>query len=770
MGVPKDISKRVRELREALELHNYRYYALDDPAISDEAYDRMFIELQELESRYPEIISPDSPTQRVGSEPLAEFSQITHHSPMRSLTNAFEEEEVKAFDRRLRDELGLDEIEYEAEPKFDGVAVSLTYREGHFLQGATRGDGNTGEDITLNLRTVRSIPLKIRKPPFPERFDVRGEVIMLKKEFAALNREQENQGEKMFVNPRNAAAGSLRQLDPRMTAARRLAFFAYGVDGSFGSQWPTTQSAWLDFLRDRHFPVSPHRAVVRGIGGLLNFYSQIEAARAGLPYEIDGVVYKVNDLALQSRLGFVARAPRFALAHKFRAQEAVTEVLAVEVHVGRTGAVTPVARLRPVFVGGVTITNATLHNEDEIRRKDVRVGDQVVVRRAGDVIPEVLRVVMERRTPEAREFVMPESCPVCGSRILRPEGTVVARCTGGLFCPAQRKQALLHFAGRRAMDIQGLGEKLADQLVDRGWVQTPADLYRLKEESLAELDRMGSLSARNLISAIEKSRQTTLPRFIFALGIPNVGEKTAKDLADFFGNMDRLTEARTRTLQFVRDVGPEVAQSIVGFFSEGHNREVIQKLRDGGVRWTDERQATCLLPVSASEFIRRLSIPGIGGGAAEGLALRFKNLEAFLRADEKTLRTDSKLSEKAAEAVVAFLRDPENRSFLTQLREWRMNWTENETPGPASSDPIRGKVFVLTGTLSGMSREEARERIEERGGRVTGSVSNKTDYVVAGSDPGSKETKARELGVRIIGEEEFRRLMDQAGPKTKEDA
>jgi len=659
---------RIRLLRDEIERHNYHYYVLDRPLIPDAEYDRLFRELQELEAHHPQLVTADSPTQRVGAKPLSAFATARHNTPMLSLNNAFDADEVAAFDRRVREGLGADVVEYCAEPKFDGLAVSLTYQQGVFVLGATRGDGHTGEDVTANLRTVRAIPLRLGLRHAPARMEVRGEILMRKLDFGELNRAQRERNEKQFVNPRNAAAGSLRQLDARITAARRLYFVAYGLGGGEGLPRLRRQSEMLDYLAEAHFPVANERAVVRGLDGLLRYYDSIGAKRPHLAYEIDGVVYKVDDLAAQEELGYIARAPRYAVAHKFPAEEADTVVEGIEVQVGRTGALTPVARLKPVFVGGVTVTNATLHNEDEIRRKDVRVGDAVVVRRAGDVIPEVVRVHTDRRPPHSRPFAMPAHCPVCGSAVRKLEGEGVARCTAGLYCPAQRKQALLHFASRRAMDIEGLGEKLVDQLVDGSIVKTPADLYALDMQTLCGLERMAEKSAANVISAIENSKHTTLARFIYALGVRNVGETTARDLALHFGSIDALREANAERLQQVPSIGPVVAQSIVQFFSEPHNRDVITQLQASGVVF------------------------------------------------ERPERTRESAS-------------------------------------------IAGKTFVLTGTLPTLTREEAAERIARLGGRVSGSVSKKTDYVVVGADPGSKYDKAVALGIAILDQDGLLELL-----------
>jgi DNA ligase (NAD+) len=660
---------RAAFLRAEIERHNHAYYVLDAPTIPDADYDTLFRELQELEGTHPELQAEDSPTRRVGGQALPAFGQVAHAVPMLSLNNAFSAEEASAFDRRCREGLDKEVIDYACEPKFDGLAITLRYENGLFMQGATRGDGYTGEDVTQNLRTVKNIPLRLRGEDVPETIEVRGEVLMLRRDFDALNERQRTNGEKEFANPRNAAAGSLRQLDPKVTATRPLRFFAYGI-ANVGAVLPapTFHSGMMERLARWGFPLAAERAVVHGVAGLLGYYERLGTQRRGLSYDIDGVVYKVNRIADQEVLGFVSRAPRFAIAHKFPAEEAMTTVEAIEVQVGRTGAITPVARLAPVFVGGVTVTNATLHNEDELRRKDVRIGDTVVVRRAGDVIPEVVSVVPEKRPILAAEFFLPKQCPVCGSAIEKPADEAIARCSGGLFCAAQRKQALLHFASRRAMDIEGLGEKLVDQLVDGGIVKSPADLYKLGMLALANLERMAEKSATNLLVAIDKSKQTTLARFIFALGIRNVGEATAKDLARYFGSLDALMVADQERLQQVPDVGVVVAASIAGFFAEAHNRDIIQALRSAGVTWTEGEPA-------------------------------------------------------------------------------------------AANTALAGKTFVLTGTLPTLTREEAKAMVEAQGGKVAGSVSKKTHYVLAGTEAGSKLVKAQELGVTILDEVQFRDLL-----------
>jgi DNA ligase (NAD+) len=598
MPVPEPIRVRAESLRREIETHNYRYYVLDAPTIPDAEYDRLFKELQELEREHPELVSADSPTQRVGAPtptPLTEtlagaeapqtrFSKVVHRIPMLSIRS----ESAERFDERCRKRLAVDEIEYAAEPKFDGLAVTLVYESGTLTLGATRGDGSTGENFTANLRTVRNIPLQLKGPSNPHKIEVRGEVLFPLAEFANLNEQQRLRGEREFVNPRNSAAGSVRQLDPSVTAQRPLSFFSYGV--ADGVEGIARHSELLDLLDKWGIPVAPERQVVRGLQGLLDYYDYMRTRRDQLPYEIDGVVYKVNSLAHQSLLGSAHREPNFVAAHKYPPREEGTQIVGIDIQVGRTGTLTPVARLVPVFVGGVTVTNATLHNEDEIRRKDIRIGDFVVVRRAGDVIPEVVRVATERRPENARQFLMPTSCPVCGSSVVKLPDEAAARCSGGLFCPAQRKQAILHFASRRALDIQGLGDKLVDQLVDRAVIETPADLYQDKKVNVAvlsELDHMAEKSAENVRAAIDRSRRTTLARFVYALGIRNVGEATAADLARHFGSLDRLAQASEEELQQVQDVGPVVAMSIHRFFPEPHNSEIIEQLHAGGVHWEE---------------------------------------------------------------------------------------------------------------------------------------------------------------------------------------
>lgn len=690
------LRERVARLRKEIEEHNHRYYVLDDPSAADADYDRLFRELQEIEGAHPELITDDSPTQRVGASPLSEFVPAPHRQPMLSLNNAFAMDEVEAFDRRVREALGKEIIEYAVEPKFDGLAISLIYENGRFIRGATRGDGYTGEDVTANLRTIRSIPLHLPKADVPPLLEVRGEVLMLRADFEQLNRQQQALDGKLFVNPRNAAAGSLRQLDPRITAGRKLTFFAYGLAATEFPSDLINHSQIIDFIEKNGFRVAQERTVARGVAGLMDYYRHIGAIRAGLPYDIDGVVYKLNSLTDQQQLGHVARAPRFAVAHKFPAEEATSVVLDIDVQVGRTGALTPVARLQPVFVGGVTVTNATLHNIDQVRAKDVRIGDTVVVRRAGDVIPEVVRVVRELRPAQTAEFEMPAVCPECESRVERIESESAYRCTGGLYCPAQRKQALLHFASRRAMDIEGLGEKLVDQLVDREIVKTPADLYALQSSVLAGLERMAEKSADNVIAAIDRSRKTTLARFIHALGIYHVGEEVSRILAAHFGSFDALLAADWDVL--------------IG------EKELVQK---------------------------------------ENAKRRAKNLEI----EEPIL---SGVGPEIMHSVANFLGQDHNREVMAQLVARGVQFESRQV---VAGYVLAGKTFVLTGTLPGMSRDEAKARIEAAGGKVTGSVSKKTDYVVAGSDAGSKLDKAQSLGVQVIDEQQLIALL---GPQSGE--
>ncbi|NDU89470.1 MAG: NAD-dependent DNA ligase LigA [Ferrovum sp.] len=665
---------RLHLLQDKLKHYNQEYHGFDAPTIPDAEYDALYRELAALEARHPDQVRADSPTQQVGSLDLRRNVRLVRHrEPMLSLNNGFDFHDLQEFDRRVRMGLGVEAVAYCCEPKFDGLAINLLYRGGTLVQGATRGDGEKGEEVTANLMTVKSIPRRMQgSEPWPEWLEVRGEVLMLKKDFEQLNQRQTRAGERAFVNPRNAAAGALRQLDPAETARRPLVFLAYGVGGvSPGYELPDHQDALLRWLGTLGFPVAEEVQVVQGESGLRAFFENLGARRASLPYEVDGVVYKVNARIAQQRLGFVTRAPRFALAHKFPAEEALSTVEAIEVQVGRTGTLTPVAHLKPVFVGGVTVMRATLHNDEEIRRKDIRVGDQVWVRRAGDVIPEVVRVVRELRPADTVAFEMPLTCPVCGCPARRLPEEISWRCSGGLHCPAQRKQALLHFVGRRAMNVEGLGEKLVDALVERAWVKEPADLYRLTLEQWASLPRMAMKSAENLVQSLERSKETTLARFLFALGIRQIGERTAQDLALHFGTLEDVMEADEARLQEVVEIGPVVAQSLREFFSGERNRQIIAHLRAQGIHWYENTR---------------------------------------------------------------------NRQAVQVLA---------------------GLTFVLTGTLARYSREEARERIEQAGGKVVGSLSRSTHYLVVGRDPGSKVAQAQKLGIPMLDEDQWDKLFKE---------
>lgn len=669
MSAPKSTIKHAAELREQLHYHNTRYYVLDDPEIPDVEYDRLLRELQDIEQKYPELLTTDSPTQRVGASPVKAFGQVRHEVPMLSLGNAFSDEELGEFDRRCRDALNTGQIEYMAEPKLDGLAISLLYEDGVLVRGATRGDGATGEDVTQNVRTIGAIPLRLTGSKIPTRLEVRGEVYLSLKGFDELNQRQQEQGQKIFANPRNAAAGSLRQLDSRITAQRPLSMYCYGVGVIEGAHLAERHNEVLDQLASWGLRTSSEPAVCCGISECIDYYNKLASRRNKLDYEIDGVVYKVNQHSQQQQLGFVSRAPRWAIARKFPAQEEMTILESIDIQVGRTGALTPVARLKPVSVGGVTVTNATLHNEDEILRKDVRAGDTVVVRRAGDVIPEVVSSVSSRRKKGARRFKMPTKCPVCKSDAIRNEGEAVTRCTGGLYCAAQRKESIKHFAARRAMDIEGLGDKLVDQLVDSEMIHDVADLYSLTSKQLAGMERMGEKSANNLVGALEKSKNTSLPRFIYALGIREVGEATARNLAMHFGSLEKMLTASKEQLEEVNDVGPVVASSIAMFDKQSHNRDVIKKLIRAGVHWD--------------------------------------NIKVAEQGDQ----------------------------------------------------PLDGLTFVLTGALT-MPRNKAKEKLQALGAKVSGSVSKKTSYVIAGADAGSKLAKAESLGVPVLNEQALTRILD----------
>lgn len=672
-SIPKNViaaEKEINSLRALIDKHNYQYYTLDTPVISDAEYDQLFARLKFLEETYPALSSPISPTQRVGAPPLKEFKQVAHRHPMLSLDNAFAAEDILNFEQRNRERLGepLEQLYYCCEPKYDGVAINITYENGILTQAVTRGDGTVGEEVTENVKTIKTIPMQLTGKKFPPLLNVRAEIFMSKKNFLALNENEALHQRKIFANPRNAAAGSIRQLDSRIAASRRLACFCYGIDTLDDTFFPDTQFEILQQLHHWGLPVNTDLLkVVEGAQGCLHYYAELLAKRDSLPYEIDGVVYKCNRLEDQRTLGFVSRSPRFAIAHKFPAEMVYTELQSIEFQVGRTGALTPVARLKPVHVHGVTVSNATLHNMDEIRRKDIRIGDTVIVRRAGDVIPEVVGVVIERRPRHTKKINLPANCPVCHSDIEQVEGEAVARCSGGLFCSAQRKEMIKHYAARRAMDIEGLGDKLADQLVDEALISSVADLYHLTLHQLENLDRMGKKSAQKLLDHIQKSKKTTLARFLYALGIRDVGEATAKQLANFFGDLDAISTANVESLQAVPDVGPVVAAHIVNFFKEEHNQKVIKQIIKAGVHW------------------------------------------------DRIVQTDSL--------------------------------------------PLNQQTFVLTGSLATMTRDEAKDKIERLGGKVSGSVSRKTHYVVAGSEAGSKLDKAEELNITILNEAEFLALL-----------
>ncbi len=668
MSVAAKPRQRVAELRREINFHNHRYYVLDSPVLSDAQYDKLLRELQELELHHPELVSSDSPTQRVGAKPLAAFGTVRHKIPMTSMDNAFDDGEAREWDRRCRQSLEIEgDVTYTAEPKFDGASVALRYENGILMQASTRGDGTSGEDVTANVRTIKTVPLHLQGQGWPALLEVRGEVVIPKKDFERLNAEQLKQGGKIFANPRNAAAGSLRQLDPRVTASRPLSFFPWGL-GFVAAPIARRYADVIQLLKGWGFRVTEFFQVMQGVEECLRYYQEILAKRDALPFEIDGVVYKVDDLVARDQLGFTTRAPRWAIAHKLPAQEETTVVEDILASVGRTGVITPVAQLKPVTVGGVTVTHATLHNQDEVERKDVRVGDTVIVRRAGDVIPEVVAVIKEKRKRGARLWHIPKKCPVCDSDVIREPEAAAHRCMGGLVCSAQRMGAILHFASRHALDIEGLGDKLVQQLVEKNQIKTVADLYHLKKEALAALERMAEKSAQNLIDQVEKSKATTLARFLYALGIPQVGEATAQLLAENLGALDAVMEATQETLEQIHGIGPTMAEDIHNFFHEKHNRTVIRDLLKAGIHWP-----------------------------------------------------------KATAAK--------------------------------KSTALAGKTFVLTGSLTSMTRDEAKRKLQEHGAKIAGSVSKKTDYVIVGAEPGSKADKAKALGIVILDEEEYHKLL-----------
>ncbi|VXB85993.1 DNA ligase [Massilia sp. 9I] len=778
MTVPQDVQNRMAWLVEELNRHIYNYHVLDAPTIPDAEYDRLFKELQELESAHPQAVKNDSPTSRVGAAPIPEFKQVTHSVPMLSLNNGFSDEDVENFDRRVRDGLEVKQVAYSAELKFDGLAISLRYENGVFVQAATRGDGYTGEDVTANIRTVKVIPLRLHGDEVPAVLEVRGEVLMFKDDFARLNQRQRDAGQKEFANPRNAAAGSLRQLDARITAQRKLRFFAYGIGRLEGAELPETHSGVLEWFDRLGLPVSKERAVVSGRDGLLGYYRGIGEKRSALPYEIDGVVYKVDSVADQAALGFVSRAPRFALAHKFPAEEALTTVSAIDVQVGRTGAITPVARLVPVSVGGVTVTNATLHNEDEVLRKDVRVGDTVIVRRAGDVIPEVLSVVLERRPkPEPMRYKLPDACPVCGSHVVREEGEAVARCSGGLTCAAQRKEAIRHFAGRRMMDIEGLGDRYIDSLVECNLIHGVADLYKLTLDDLLQMKRMaderdgttpetvkqGKVATKwadNLLEAIAASKNPPLERLLFALGIRHVGESTAKTLADWLGRFELVRQAPEALLRVLPDIGGTVAEAIAEFFAEEKNQQEIDALLAAGVAPQGEHAPKAQLREKLDEvnLLAALGIPKLTEPRARQLITAGQTLDALAHLNVFGVFG---LPANVAASLEEWMALPANREKIAVLAKLRAELLAQLPEEAAAEGSLSGKTFVLTGTLPTMSRDAAGALIEAAGGKVSGSVSKKTSYVVAGAEAGSKLAKAEELGVTVLDEAGLLALLGQ---------
>ncbi|OCR21838.1 NAD-dependent DNA ligase LigA [Pseudomonas syringae] len=784
----KAAETRILELRAELDQHNYRYHVLDEPSIPDVEYDRLFHELKALEVENPHLVTPDSPTQRVGSAALSAFTQVRHEVPMLSLGNAFEENDMREFDRRVTEGLDLPvgdllnegaKVQYSCEPKLDGLAVSLLYRDGALVRGATRGDGTTGEDISVNVRTVRNIPLKLHGSGWPQTLEVRGEVFMSKAGFERLNASQLEVGGKTFANPRNAAAGSLRQLDSKITANRPLEFCAYGL-GQVSEEFADTHIGNLNQLKKWGMPVSRELKLANGIDECLAYYHDIGERRLSLSYEIDGVVFKVNSLASQRELGFRAREPRWAIAHKFPAMEELTELLDVEFQVGRTGAVTPVARLKPVKVAGVTVANATLHNMDEVARLGLMIGDTVIIRRAGDVIPQVVQVVLERRPENARPVEIPQTCPVCGSHVERTqlikrskgketvsEGAVY-RCVGRLACGAQLKQAIIHYVSRRAMDIEGLGDKTIEQLVDEKLIGSPADLYGLKFEQIVDLEGFAEISSNKLLKAIEDSKRPTLARFIYALGIPDVGEETAKVLARSLASLERVKQALPEVLTYLPDVGLEVAHEIHSFFEDEHNRNVIDALLgERGLELQDQGELGAEFAASATlgGLIDKLNIPAVGPGAAQKLADKFGSLQAVIDADWLDMR--QALPEKQAKAVRDFFDDPERAAhglaIEAQLKDFGMHWQSEKKV--VEGLPLAGQTWVLTGSLELMSRDIAKEKLESLGAKVSGSVSAKTHTVVAGPGAGSKLTKANELGLKVLDEEAFVAFLGKHGIK-----
>ncbi len=733
--IPDPARLHAVQLRTDLEHHNHQYYVLDDPQIPDSEYDRLMRELQDLEARYPDLLSFDSPTQRVGGTPLETFTEVVHRVPMLSLGNALSAEEMLAFDRRVRERLDVDSVEYTGEPKLDGLAISLLYQDGRLVQAATRGDGARGENVTANVRTIGSVPLRLARQGWPKQLEVRGEIYMPKADFLAFNERMRREDRKVFANPRNAAAGSLRQLDPRITAERPLAMFCYGIGQVEQGSLPGSHTETMQCLGDWGMRIQPELVVLDGLQACVEYHQRLGERRESLDYDIDGVVFKVNNYEQQRELGFVSRAPRWAVAYKYPAQEALTRVRDVEFQVGRTGAITPVARLEPVSVGGVTVSNATLHNMDEVARKDVRKGDTVYVRRAGDVIPEVVRVLLEKRPQYAQPVVQPRKCPVCDSEVIKPEGEAVARCSGGLYCPAQRKEAIRHFASRRALDIEGLGDKLVEQLVERGLIQNPADLFGLELEQIAGLDRMAEKSARNLLDALEKCKSTTLARFLYALGIREVGEATAQALAIAFPDLDRLMGAGVT--DFIRDsgikgIGPVTADTLVERLTQADSDES-----------------------DTATWLARSKVRGLGTAAAEELVRLYPGLEQLRGLSTEQLHNERSglvegIGPVVAEHILAFFRQSHNREVIDKLRRAGVHWGSPSQEADTMRS-LAGKTMVLTGTLS-RPRDRIKAELQALGAKVTGSVSKNTDYLVAGTDPGSKYAKAEALGVEILDE------------------
>ncbi|HER34952.1 MAG TPA: NAD-dependent DNA ligase LigA, partial [Halothiobacillaceae bacterium] len=740
-----DDRQRLAALRAEINQHNFRYYVLDRPAVPDAEYDALMRELEAIEAKHPDWITPDSPTQTVGAPPSHAFETVEHQVPMLSLDNAFDADEFAAFDRRVRERLGHDQpVTYLAEPKFDGLAISLTYEGGVLARAATRGDGRRGEDVTDNVRTIETVPFRVDLPG-DSRIEIRGEVVMTHASFAEINRRAERRGEKVFANPRNAAAGSLRQKDPRVTARRPLHFFAYGIGAAEGIEAPETQSGWLDWIERLGFAVAEHRDRVEGLEAAQAFHASLGEKRAGLAFDIDGVVFKVDSLADQQRLGFVARAPRWAIAWKFPAEEKLTQVRDVEFQVGRTGALTPVARVEPVAVGGVTVANITLHNMDEIERKDVRIGDWVRVRRAGDVIPEIIEVLPEKRPDDARKIELPGTCPECGSEVLRDETQAVARCTGGLYCPAQRREAIRHFASRRAMDIDGLGEKWITLFLERHLVEHVDDLFRLNRDDLIALPRMAEKSADNLLASLERAKETTLARFLFALGIPLVGSETADDLATHFRSLTPLRQAKVE--DFIEGRG------IVGI---GPKRE--ESLRE----WLSAQSAEPSTPLADRVAASRPH--GIDEQTLERVTAAFETVGDLARAAEQgqlqneTITKVPGIGPEIARSIVAFFKQDHNNEVIDGLLDAGISWPAPK--GPVEDAPLTGKTFVITGSLPDMTRDEAAARLTALGAKVTGSVSSKTSALIAGEAGGSKLAKAEKLGVPVLNAEALARLLD----------